>query len=141
MFWAAKRTARTKDKARISALRQSIDDVWKAEFASARTDEEHQAAFSIASSITDHDRNELDWLLQKRIMRLASKFGIEIPAEHYEDQGWPYKTTLTDNGVAWVKRAISRYRKDTAKNWVSIISPILSAVIAILGLLVALKKR
>jgi hypothetical protein len=144
MFWAAKRAERAerkKDKARIAALRESIDEVWNAEFASAHTDEERQAANSIVHSITDYDQNELDWLRQKQITRLAGKYGIEVPQEHYEALGSPFKPTLTDSGVAWLNRAISRYRKDTAKDWVSIISPILSAVIAILGLLVALKKR
>jgi hypothetical protein len=43
--------------------------------------------------------------------------------------------------LLWLKREISKHRKDSAKEWIAILSPIVSAVIAILGLLVALKKH
>jgi hypothetical protein len=99
MFWSAKRKARKRDKARIAELSKSIEEVWAAECNSAKSDADKEQAHQIARSITQYDQNELDWLCQQRIMKTASRAGIAIPKEYYEDDGWSFKTTIS-NAVA-----------------------------------------
>ena len=81
----------------------------------------------------------LDYLLQEPLWARARRMGLDIP-EQYVDSDYPYKTILTAAGEAWVTRQINDYRMARAKDWTGIIMPILSALIAILGLIVALRK-
>jgi hypothetical protein len=141
MFSPETRLERNRDKARIAQLTKSINETWAGELGTAKSQSEKEQAWQVAASSTQYDQNELDWLRQKRIMKAAFNAGITIPKEHYAEDEWPYRGTLTDSGEMWLKKAISKQRKDTAKDWVAILSPIASFAIAILGLLVALRKR
>lgn len=77
-------------------------------------------------------------LTQGELTEKADRFGIEIP-EKYWDKSDPEQPFLIQPGRAFVSQKIRERRFSSAKDWVAIFSPILSAAIAVLALLVAFK--
>ena len=94
-----------------------------------------------ATRIPHKELNELNRLLQLPLLRSAERWGFDIPAEYWDHGDLWSEPTLTEPGKNWIRRETSKRRREWAKDWVSILSPFLSAVIAILGLLVALMKH
>jgi hypothetical protein len=97
----------------------------------------------IMMSVTRKDRYELDRLVDAPVLRSARKWGIDIPPEFWEredDKDGERLVTLSLKGHNWIKREVGRVRREWAKDWVGILSPVLSSIVAILGLLVALLK-
>jgi hypothetical protein len=87
----------------------------------------------------------------EQLMRKARQLGVEVQQKEswwWEDESfegqmlpdgtWEGKYYLTEIGKAGVSRLIREERKKSIEGWVKIITPILSAVIALLGLIVAL---
>lgn len=136
---------RIKEKARIAELETYIRGVIEAETQGATTAEEEHHALQAAWSITEVEKNELDDLVQKQLLREARRIGIVIPQEHWTERYWWQKSILSDSGVWWLKNQIHDFRIGRAKDWIAIVMPIfsliLSSTIAILGLLVALHRR
>jgi hypothetical protein len=95
----------------------------------------------IMFSLTRKDNYELDRLLQAPILRSARKWGIDIAPEFWQKR-WEDEEygVISLEGRNWIKREVGRVRREWAKDWVSILSPVLSSIVAILGLLVALLK-
>jgi hypothetical protein len=91
---------------------------------------------------TREARNEVRWILQRPAVERARDLGIDIPQTRYRarEEGLRHEV-LSEEGYAWLVTEVRRQRMAIAKDWVAIVTPILSAVIAILGLLVALKKH
>ena len=89
---------------------------------------------------------ELTGLETERLLRKARRLGIEFPEasnwwfDDSEVEADPDKVHfyLTPIGQSGVSRLIREERRKTIEWWVKIITPILSAVIALLGLVVAL---
>ena len=93
---------------------------------------------------------ELAELDTNRLVRKARRRGIQIP--HSENWWWEDETFegetfngvcegrfyLTESGKAGVSRLIQDDRKKSIEWWVRIITPVLSALIALLGVIVAL---
>ena len=76
------------------------------------------------------------------IVRSARKWAIDIPPDFWERpnaEDSVYRT-LSLEGRNWIKREVGRVRREWTKDWVGILSPVLSLIVAILGLLVALLK-
>lgn len=76
----------------------------------------------------------------------AQQRGIVVPAEYIITSESPDDAaSLTPEGTAWVKHQLRVDRRTEVKEWIAILSPVLSlvfsSVIAILSLLVALRKK
>lgn len=86
--------------------------------------------------------NESVHLRQVPLRRKAHAFGLDILAEHFEERvpGDRY-TVLNDFGENWVRRKLEDLQIARIRSWVAIVSPLLSALIAILALVVALRKH
>lgn len=87
---------------------------------------------------------ELDELETSRLVRKARRRGIKFPSESswwYEDNDYEGREVhyLTDIGKAGVSRLIREDRRASFEWWVSkVIVPLLTALISVLGLIVAL---
>jgi hypothetical protein len=103
-------------------------------------------SYKLSSSVI-----QLDKLESERLLRKANSLGIEFPKASdwwWEDddagkfspdgETWEGKYYLTDIGKAGVSKLIREERRKNVEWWVKIITPILSAIIALLGLIVAL---
>lgn len=90
--------------------------------------------------VIGEDQEELNHLEQVPLIRSARKWGIEIP---WEPSSLPRSAfpNVSYKGEAWLRHEIGERRRTWAKDWAAIISPLLSFLVAILSLLVALKKR
>ncbi len=95
---------------------------------------------SIYADITSDQQNELDHLLEAPLRESAKRWGIDIPDRYWINNKGARWLNLSDDGRNWIRRELSKKRREWAKDWVAIISPVLSAIIAILGLLVALRN-
>jgi hypothetical protein len=71
-LWEERRKARRQIRTRITQLKNSIDEVWKCEFENVKTPDDWQAANQIAGDRTRYDQNELDSLLQSRLLAKAT---------------------------------------------------------------------
>jgi len=89
-----------------------------------------------------HLWNEAIYLTRQDLLEDATEAGIDIPDKYFYEatEGEEYRN-LNDLGVNWLHRELRTYRMNRTKDWISILMPVLSLVVAILGLLVALKKR
>lgn len=97
---------------------------------------------SLLIDLTRKDRFELDGLQRAPLIRAAKRWGLDIPGEYWDNEGLRHEgCMLSEEDKNWIRRELAKCRRERAKEWVAIISPILSAIIAILGLLVAFKKR
>lgn len=82
----------------------------------------------------------LEMLETKRLLRKVSKLGIE----HKYDQTWWAENEITEQswlnnrGHAKLRKLIRDERFSVAEKWVKILVPVLTALISLLGLLVAL---
>jgi hypothetical protein len=85
--------------------------------------------------------NEITHLQQRKLINRARYYGIDMPNELWESREHRLYPVLTHQGEARLRREVSKYRREVARDWVAIMSPVASAIIAILGLLVALKKH
>jgi hypothetical protein len=91
-------------------------------------------------------KRQLEDLETDLLVRKARRLGIEIPNTRswwwddsdYVDSPEDVSFLLTDIGKAGVSRLIREDRRKSIETWVKIITPILSALIALLGLIVAL---
>ena len=94
---------------------------------------------------TKDDQNELDALLQEPMENCAKKWSIDITDQYWYHDPRVKRPILTDAGKNWIKREAGKLRRERAKDWIAIISPVVSGVISILGLalglLVALMKH
>lgn len=86
------------------------------------------------------------YLDQFDLLHAARDGGLTIPDKHYlGGSSQDGMTPLTNDGEAWVVHELRAQRRADIQAWVGIVTPILSlllsSVIAILGLLVALKKK
>jgi hypothetical protein len=90
-----------------------------------------------------HLWNEAISLLTQDMIEDAIELGIDIPDKYFDPDSDPDpdKRILTRIGENWLKREVRQYKMDRVKEWITILMPVLSLVVAILGLLVALKKR
>ena len=77
----------------------------------------------------------------------AKRLGSVIREEMYDPlctQSFPDLKRLSSDGVAWLQREIRSVQRSEFKEWAAILTPILafvaSTIIAILGLLVALRN-
>ncbi len=125
-----------KRKCRIGELQKSTLAAFKMKY-----DPDPELNERIYFEVTRDDEHELDWLLQEPFLRTAEKWGLDIPAEYWTHDTAVRGATLTVEGKNWIKREAGKRRREWAKDWISILSPILASVIAILGLLVALMKH
>jgi hypothetical protein len=86
-----------------------------------------------------------------RLVKKAQRMGIEIPRKDnwwWEDETfdgpmisngvYEGKFYLTEWGKAGVSKLIREERRKSIEWWIKVITPILSAIIALLGLIVAL---
>lgn len=94
----------------------------------------------LAHEATREGEYELDQLLQAPRIEAAERWGLDIPAEFWDrsDDEWVRGPTLSEKGRKWVAREAGRRRREVAKDWVAILSPVFSLAISLLGLLVAL---
>lgn len=152
MIWANERFSRSERRSherlrreRMRALDETISYVFDDEKDGVENVEEHNRAVLRATRRTAIARNELTHLKQEPLFEKARKFGITIPAEHILEDEFPLKRTLTYDGEAWVQHQARVERRTAFKDWMGAIMPILSlilsSIIAILGLIVALKKK
>jgi hypothetical protein len=98
---------------------------------------------AIMISLTRKDQYELNHLLDAPFLQSARKWGIDIPPDFWERESaedGERLITLSLEGRNWIKREVGKVRREWAKDWVGILSPVLSSIVAILGLLVALLK-
>jgi hypothetical protein len=94
-------------------------------------------------------QDELEFLTQAPLLIQAKLLGIEILPEYYKDHKEDAKIlpnyysndTLTSRGVTWLRRQIRDSKRETIKFWFTIAMPPASLLVAILSLLVALKKH
>jgi hypothetical protein len=139
---------RRKRKQRIRELEKVLAEKWAQsrepdpEFPGEDEDVDPEARNAYYYDITQDERYELDMLLQGSLLKTAEHWGLDIPPEFFDDsEGRIRGTILSHGGKNWVRREAAKRRREWAKDWITILSPFLSALIAILGLLVALKKR
>lgn len=90
-------------------------------------------------------RLRLETIETDRLINKVRRQGIELPSnkswwwDDLDDRGPDdYRSYLTNSGKAGVSKLIREERKKSVEWWVKIIMPILSALIALLGLLVGL---
>lgn len=127
-------------KKKEAAVRRALDDFDSPEYHSPR--ELPELGYDIRFC-----EQELDKLETTRLVRNALRLGIQIPEEESwweEDESEagdgsykPYDY-LTQVGKENVSRLIRDERRKNVEWWVKVITPILSALIALLGLIVAL---
>ncbi|NYF51620.1 hypothetical protein HDF12_001985 [Edaphobacter lichenicola] len=115
-----------------------IGDAGPDEIASGEMD----ARIEKASEATAKMQYQRKAFRQMPLIARATQLGIDIPESYWEpgNFGLSYKP-LNHQGYSWLVREIGKNKLSTVKDWVSVISPILSSIIAILGLLVALRRH
>jgi len=89
-------------------------------------------------------QEELDRLTTKQLIRRAAQANIEIPKEswHYvKDPDFPgfmpLDWYLKEPGQRTVQKLLKKERRDNIEWWIKVLGPILSLLVAILGLIVA----
>jgi hypothetical protein len=132
-----------KRKQRICELEKSIH-------AELMVDHDPDSAIDmeIFHQITKDDQNELDGLLQSPFLKTARRWGVDIPSQYWNNDSTERFLTLSEEGKNWIRREASKKRREWAKEWISILVPvvttvtgILALVVSALALLVALRKR
>src|SRR5690242_18287898 len=88
-------------------------------------------------------REQLDRLTSRYLVSKATKLGIDIPKEcwHYVSNpdfpGFaPLDWYLQESGQRTVAKLIKKERRENLEWWIKVITPILSLIVGILGLLV-----
>lgn len=101
--------------------------------------DEIYGAHLAARKDADH---ELLLLEQRHLLFDALYAGLPVPEDYLEptDGGFADRA-LSAHGETRLRRDLSSHRLSRAKDWVAVIMPVLSAIVAILGLLVALKRK
>ena len=98
---------------------------------------------------TEYEQNERDYLEQVPLRTKLRLKGITVPADliHSYDE-MRFRPLLTEDGEIWARNKLREHWIATAKDVVAVLTPvlqvvfsILSAIIGILGLLVALEKK
>jgi hypothetical protein len=143
--WKRTRDLNRNRVARIETLQTAMDEYFSSTvgaLSSKATDEELNIQLEIYRDLVQPLEDEKTFRLQMPITSKARELGLDIPPEYYDSgnnrSGF---SVLSDRGENWVRRQIQNMRIERTKNWVAIVSPILSAIIAILALIVALRKH
>jgi hypothetical protein len=118
----------------MQQLRQGIDAVTKAQLRGANTPAEVDAAFKVIYAQIKYDQNELEHWSQAELLARLDKAGATIPAEHYKQNGWPMKTTLTDAGEVWGLRELKKLRREEIEFWAKLVLPVVALIVSIIAL-------
>jgi lipopolysaccharide export LptBFGC system permease protein LptF len=122
-----------KDRKRIKALKKFIDETIDSETRAAKTPQEKQDAFSLAMSMTEEERNELEHLRQKPSVALLRREGVRVPKEYWEAT-WYSKETLTPEGEDWARFEAKKLWRSNVEFWGKLILPFVSIVLSIIAL-------
>lgn len=131
--WRAKRARKRWRDRQIGLLNQQVEEAFQSE--------EGVFGENFRSTI-----NALVYLRQQELFLAAQSRGISIPTEYLSTQAFgDALATLNPDGEAWLGHELRSRRRAEIKDWIAIVMPILSlllsSAIAILGLIVALKKK
>ena len=129
------------DLERIQEITRTMDSIYDVCFRGVKSEDGRQQAYAEYHSETALLENEREWLRQKPILQRARSVGLPIPIDKYEEREAYMHHLLSIEGAWWLRNELRAYRMTIAKDWVAILLPILSSAIAILGLIVALRKR
>jgi hypothetical protein len=121
-------------KKKIASLHKYIKEQYASELAGAKTTQEKGEADQIAYSITQHERNTVDYLEQEDLLNKLSKTPLEVPEELWYDPGWGYKRVLQHKGEVWVRHELKRLRNADIEFWAKLVVPTLALIISIIAL-------
>lgn len=123
-----------KRKAEIASLREGIDEEFKEAIAAAKLPHEKWEAEQMAYSMTQWDRNQLDFLRQEDTLEKLKTAPFEVPEDFWYDGGHGYKKVLTNKGHAWAKHELKKIRNADIEFWFKLVLPILALVLSIVAL-------
>jgi hypothetical protein len=125
---------RKERKKEIARLRKYIDDVFASELNEAKTPQERGEADQIAYSITQWERNKLDFLEQENILKKLRSAPFNVPDEYWYDAGWEYQKVLTRKGEVWARHELKKLRNADIEFWAKLVLPVLALIISIIAL-------
>jgi lipopolysaccharide export LptBFGC system permease protein LptF len=128
--WKYKR----KRKQEVAELTAYIDGQYASELNGAKTEQEKGDADQIAYSITEWQRNRLDWLLQEDILEALKTAPFDVPEDYWYDAGWGYKKVLTRKGDAWARHELDKMWRANVEFWFKLVLPIFALALSIIAL-------
>lgn len=135
-------------KEHIQRLRGELEREYVEAFDSNRNSHEDDLARAAYKRSTRFRWNQVRSLEQWDERRMLKELAIKVPNEYLQPDGAPFDMLLSDDGVLWARKQIIDHRFQRAKDWAAILTPtfqlvfsILSAIIAILGLMLAFRKK
>jgi len=123
-----------KRKAEIHSLREGIDQEFKAAVEAAKLPHEKWEAEQMAFSMTQWERNQLDYLEQEDTLIKLKQAPFEVPEDYWYDGGYGYKKVLTKKGHAWAKHELTKLRNADIEFWMKLVLPVVALVISIIAL-------
>lgn len=126
---------RTRRK-KTNELKAYINSVYDAELKGVSGEEQRKEAYEVARAQVLYEENDLDVLLQQKLLSQLDKAGIEVPDEYWNGEEWPLQRTLLPQGEKWARRQLRRYRDERIEFWSKLVVPILALIISIIALFV-----
>lgn len=135
-------------KKKIASLQKEVEERKVTAYYASFDGIEKKSTDMPISLLRELSYSQLDFagLETERLMRKVRRLGIELPKasdwwfddSHYGDSSDGVRFYLTETGRAGVSKLIREERRKSIEWWVKIITPILGAIISLLGLIVAL---
>lgn len=123
-----------KRKAEIESLRKYIAEQYASELKGAVTAQEKGEADQIAYSVTQHERNTLDYLEQEDLLKELAKAPLDVPEEYWYDPGWGYQKTLYHKGEVWARHELEKLWRAKVEFWFKLVLPVLALILSIVAL-------
>lgn len=138
VHWLPQRVRDWREERQLEKCIEEINARFRPRMAATRTEkQEHDVDQEWTNEIEDY-QDSLGALKTKRLLKLANKWEVEIPADAWVSNRYENTRYIYAGAQVKLRRSIRDARRESVKWWVLLLTPIVSALTGLAGALIGL---